>query len=95
MPQHVSGCTREQLGPFLRQKCPALLEKDIEKLFDENITGETFVYLTDEVLKEMGVTTGSRMTILKLIAKGPVFLLPLRLPSSTTNLFPLFQNEAG
>ena len=95
LPQHVSEYTREQLSPFLREKCPALLDEEITTLFKENIDGEMFFDLTDEVLKEMGVTTGSRMTILKLIAKGPVFLLPLRLPSSTTNLFPLFQNEAG
>ena len=76
LPQHVSEYTREQLSPFLREKSPALLDEEITTLFKENIDGEMFIDLTDQALEKMGITTGSRMRILKLIAQG-LFLFVL------------------
>ena len=73
LPSHLSDCTKEQLSPLILRKSPKLSEAAVAILFEQEIDGETFIRLTDDLLKEMNLTIGSRLKILNLIEEGPFF----------------------
>ena len=75
LPAYLSECTRDQLGPFLRARCPALSESAIAILFEEEFDGRDFLKLTDPALEKLGVKMASRMKILALAQEGIVLYI--------------------